>query len=72
MVIDEILGPQGVYAALHDRRSRSVPAPASMSGVLGVAVVDSEAPRARRLLAEARRDEALLTGDGEIVEEMVV
>jgi hypothetical protein len=70
LVIDEILGPQGVYAALHDRRSHSLPAPAAMAGVMAVAVPEHDAARARRMLRAAQQDKVLLD-DGSIVGETV-
>ena len=73
MVMDELLRPQGLVPALHDRRSHSVPAPAAMAGTLGVAVRDSEAARARELLREAQNDKILYSDgeDGHIVGETV-
>ena len=70
LVIDEILRPQGLYAALHDRRSHSMPAPATMAGTLGVAVPQSAAQKARQILLQAQHDkvlldEGLIVGDGE-------
>jgi hypothetical protein len=70
MVVDEILLPQGVSSALHDRSSHSLPAPASMAGVFGVAVANEDAAQARLILLEAQRDKVLLD-DGEIVEATV-
>ena len=69
MVIDEILQPQGVYGTLHDRRSHSVPAPAAMTGTLGVAVPQHEAVKARHIILRAQKDKVLLD-DGHIVGEM--
>ncbi len=73
MIIDEILGPQGLRAGLHDRRSHSMPAPASMAGTLGVAVPEEEAAQARTLLREAQKDKILYGDeqDGHIVGETV-
>lgn len=73
MVMDELLRPQGLVPALHDRRSHSVPAPAAMAGTLGVAVRDSDASRARELLREAQNDKILYSDgeDGHIVGETV-
>ena len=73
MIVDEILRPQGVRAGLHDRRSHSMPAPASMAGTLGVAVPEEEAAQARTLLREAQKDKILYGDeqDGHIVGETV-
>lgn len=73
MIIDEILRPQGLRAGLHDRRSHSMPAPASMAGTLGVAVPEEEAAQARTLLREAQKDKILYGDeqDGHIVGETV-
>jgi hypothetical protein len=73
MIVDEILRPQGVRAGLHDRRSHSMPAPASMAGTLGVAVPEAEAEQARTLLREAQKDKILYGDeqDGHIVGETV-
>ena len=68
MVQDELLQPAGIYAALHDRRSHSMPAPASMTGGLGIAVPEIDAARAREVLRQARIDKILLD-DGIIIEE---
>lgn len=73
MIVDEILRPQGLRAGLHDRRSHSMPAPASMAGTLGVAVPEEEAEQARTLLREAQKDKILYGDeqDGHIVGETV-
>ena len=73
MVIDDLLRPEGIVPALHDRRSHSMPAPAAMAGTLGVAVPDRDADRARQLLREAQRDKILYgdNEDGHIVGETV-
>lgn len=73
MVIDDLLRPEGITPALHDRRSHSMPAPAAMAGTLGVAVPDRDAGRARRLLREAQQDKILYgdNEDGHIVGETV-
>ena len=70
MVQDEILQPAGIYAALHDRRSHSMPAPASMAGTLGIAVPERDAARAREVLRQAQTDQVLLD-DGIIIDETV-
>lgn len=66
-VRDEILAPVGIYTALHNRRSGSIVAPASMSGSIGVAVPGDQAEAARSRLKVARKDGVLL--DGELIEE---
>lgn len=73
MVIDDLLRPEGIVPALHDRRSHSMPAPASMAGTLGVAVPEAEAEQARTLLREAQKDKILYGDeqDGHIVGETV-
>lgn len=67
MVIDEILGPEGIPAVSHDRRSRALFAPASMPGEIGVAVPQDLAATARELLRQAREDGELDDEDGLIV-----
>lgn len=65
-VADRILGANGIVSVKHDRRSRAIAAPASLPGVIGIAVNISDAERARRLIAEARTDGVLPSdGDGE-------
>ncbi len=73
MVIDDLLRPEGIVPALHDRRSHSVPAPAAMAGTLGVAVPERDADRARQLLREAQQDKILYgeNEDGHVVGETV-
>lgn len=73
MVIDDLLRPQGIAPALHDRRSHSMPAPAAMAGTLGVAVPDRDAEKARQLLRDAQNDKILYGEgqDGHIVGETV-
>lgn len=62
MVLDQILGPAGVSGTLHERRSRSIVAPAAMPGQIGVAVPRSEAKKARQVLKAAREDGVLSDG----------
>ena len=64
-VIDEILGPAGIDAFLHDRRSRAIVAPAAMPGEVAVAVPAHLVARAQEALREARRD-GFLTEDGQL------
>jgi hypothetical protein len=66
-VRDEILGPVGIFTTLHNRRSGSIVAPASMSGSIGVAVPADQVEPARARLRTARQDGMLV--DGELVEE---
>jgi hypothetical protein len=66
-VRDEILGPVGIFVALHNRRSASFMAPASMPGEIGIAVAADQAAVARTRLKAARQDGALL--DGQLIEE---
>lgn len=68
---EEVLEDAGIPTERHDRRSHSVPAPASMAGEIGVAVPEEDAARARALLREAQGD-GLLHDDGEVLEEAVV
>jgi hypothetical protein len=68
-VRDEILAPVGIFTALHNRRSGSIVAPASMSGSIGVAVPGDQADSARSRLRVAKTDGVLL--DGELIEESV-
>ena len=62
-VRDEILGPAGIYAALHNRVSTMLSAPAAMPGQIGIAVAAEHAPGARTRLQSARKDGVLLDGD---------
>lgn len=62
-VADRILGSSGIVSVKHDRRSRAIAAPASLPGVIGIAVSESDAARARQLIAEARTDGMLPDGD---------
>lgn len=66
--IDEVLGPAGIAAVVHDRVSHLLPAPASMPGGYFVAV-----PLARRAEAAAALGEAIRDGviDGELVADVV-
>src|SRR3569832_1771167 len=63
VVVDEILLPAGIHAVRHDRRSHSIPAPASMPGAIGIAVAGEQANKARALILEARKDGVLLDED---------
>lgn len=70
VVMDEILGPAGIRAYRHDRRSHALPAPASMPGEIGIAVSMARADEARTLLREALRDGVLpADGDGGMTDE---
>src|SRR4051812_4062119 len=62
VVADRILGVKGIVSVKHDRRSRAIAAPASLPGVIGIAVRGSDAERARQLIAEARQDGILPDG----------
>lgn len=68
LVVDEILGPAGIHAVRHDRRSHSIPAPASMPGSIGIAVTGDDAAKARALILEARKDGVLLD-EGQLIED---
>lgn len=68
-VRDEILAPVGIYTALHNRRSGSIVAPASISGSIGIAVPGEQAEAARSRLQTAFKDGVLL--DGQLIEESV-
>jgi hypothetical protein len=70
LVVDEILRPAGIYASLHDRRSHSIFAPASMPGQIGIAVSSDQAATARKRLLAARRD-GVLPNEGELIEEEI-
>src|SRR4051794_39649395 len=65
-VVDEILRPAGIDAYQHERRSRSIMAPASMPGEIGIAVPSHQAAAARQRLIEARQDGVLPDG-GELI-----
>jgi hypothetical protein len=67
LIISEILGPAGITAYGHDRRSHALPAPASMPGEIGIAVPETQAERARQLLREARTDGVIME-DGDLIE----
>ena len=68
VVVDEILLPAGIHAVRHDRRSHSIPAPASMPGAIGIAVAGEQAAKARALILEARKDGVLLD-EGQLIGE---
>jgi hypothetical protein len=62
--IDEILGPMGIDALLHDRNSHALPAPDAMPGAYFVAVPIGRAAEAIATLREAVTDGAV---DGDVM-----
>jgi hypothetical protein len=57
--IEEVLGPAGIPAMLHNRVSHAFPAPATLAGAYFVAVPVGQAVQAALLLREAQNDGAL-------------
>jgi hypothetical protein len=65
-VAAEVLESNDIPTIQHDRRSHSIPAPATMAGEIGIAVPESRARQARELLHEAMRNGLIL--DGEVID----
>ena len=66
-VIDEILTPAGIRAAIHNRQSAAFPAPAASFGRYFVAVPKSRAAEAIDALREAQEG-GVLGDEGELAE----
>lgn len=62
---DVVLRPEGIEAVLHDRTDHALPAPASQSGEVSIAVPAAQADRAVEILDEflAAEREAGETGE---------
>jgi hypothetical protein len=67
IAIDEVLGPEGIPALVHNRVSHAFPAPASLPGAYFVAVPVDRAREAVDALREAQ-GEGLLPLEGEVAE----
>jgi hypothetical protein len=61
--VEEVLGPAGIPAMVHNRVSHAFPAPASMPGAYFVAVPVGQAAQAAQVLREALADGALPEGE---------
>jgi hypothetical protein len=67
IAIDEVLTPAGIPAAIHNRTSTMIPAPATLQGGYFVAVPRDRAAEAVDAL-EAAQDEGVLSEAGEVAE----
>jgi hypothetical protein len=70
IAIDEVLGPAGIDATIHNRTSHAFPAPASMPGGYFIAVAESDARAAVEALKEAQTA-GVLPADAQINDQLL-